>query len=250
MKNYKSEGKTLTLTPPVGGVVSGTAYKIGRFFGVAAYTVTAAQAAAGATCELQVEGVFELPKDASTITQGESIYWDDTAGKVSDSAAGGVNMLVGCAMEAAATGVTVVDVRLNGIAPDTAIATGVYQTSHRLTVAEVNTGHTILAAVAGYKYRILDAAAIAIGGAVGKTTTIDLLGTQSAAGVKLVAWAQANLTQSTLLRAGGTGAAILADGASFVACDENTAITVGKTGDNADTATHVDVLVTYALDAA
>jgi hypothetical protein len=78
-------------------------------------------------------------------------------------------------------------------------------------------------------------------------TTVDVLGTQSASGVKLVAYAQASLTQSTALRDGITGGAILADGASYIACDANTAITVGKTGSSVTTATHIDVLLTYEL---
>lgn len=120
-----------------------------------------------------------------------------------------------------------------------------------VTIAEINAGKTLLAAPgAGYKYRMVDCLAIAIGGAAGTVTTVDILGTQSTSSVKLVALAQANLTQSTVLRAGGTGAAVLADGASFAACDENKAITIGKTGDPIDTATHVDVILSYVIEKA
>ena len=120
----------------------------------------------------------------------------------------------------------------------------------RKTIAQINAGATLLAAIAGFKYRLVDAYAIAIGGAVGSVTTVDLLGTQSSSSVKLVAFAQASLTEDTLLRAGASGAAILAGGVSFVACDVNTAITVGKTGSDVDTATDVDFVLTYALDEA
>jgi len=119
----------------------------------------------------------------------------------------------------------------------------------RVTTANVNAGATLLAAIAGYKYRLIDAMAIAIGGAAGAVTTVDILGTQTS-GVKLVAFAQAALTQSTVLRAGDTNSAVLADGASFVACDANTAITIGKTGSTMTTATHIDIILTYTIEAA
>ena len=120
----------------------------------------------------------------------------------------------------------------------------------RFTIAQVNAGTTLLAAIPGHKYRMVGCEAIAIGGAAGAVTTVDVLATQSGSAAKLVAFAQASLTRSAVLKAGGTGAAVLADGASFVACDENKAITVGKTGSTATTATHIDVNFTYVLDAA
>lgn len=118
----------------------------------------------------------------------------------------------------------------------------------RFTIAQVNAGATILAAVAGRKYRLIDALAIAVGGAVGATTTVDILGTQATSSVKLAAFAQASMTQSTVLRPGVSGTTVLADGASFVQNDVNTAITINKTGATATTATHVDVVLTYALE--
>lgn len=119
----------------------------------------------------------------------------------------------------------------------------------RVPIATVNAGGTLLAAIAGYKYRLVDCWAIAYGGAVGALTTIDIGGTQSS-GVVLVAFAQANLTENTVLKAGGTGAAVLAAGASFSACDAGTAITIAKTGSSGTTATGVDVLLSYVLEAA
>jgi hypothetical protein len=104
-----------------------------------------------------------------------------------------------------------------------------------------------LPAVAGLRYRLFDAALIAIGGNAATATSVDVRGTQSASGVNLLAAAVAGLTQNTLLRAGATNAAILAGGASFLPCDVNTAITIAKTGSNLATATHVDVLLSYEL---
>ena len=119
----------------------------------------------------------------------------------------------------------------------------------RSTIAVVNAGATLLAAVTGYKYRIISATAISVGGAAAAVTTVDILGTQTSS-VKLVAYAQASLTQSAVLKDGGTGAAVLTDGASYVACDAATAITIGKTGSAITTATHIDTNISYVLEAA
>lgn len=120
----------------------------------------------------------------------------------------------------------------------------------RFTTAQVNAGATLLSAKAGYKYRMVDVIGIAVGGAAATVTTVDVLGTQSTSSVKLAAFAQASMTRSTVLRPGVSGCAVLADGASFAACDANTAVTVGITGDDLATATHVDILFSYVLEAA
>lgn len=125
-----------------------------------------------------------------------------------------------------------------------------FQHRERVTIAQINAGYTLLPAVRGFKYRVTDMSMIAIGGAVTGATTIDILATQAAASVKLLAAAIAALTQSALLRAGAANATILANGASFVANDENTGISIGKTGGAAATATHVDVALTYVLEKA
>lgn len=118
----------------------------------------------------------------------------------------------------------------------------------RFTIAQVNAGATIVAAVPGMKHRLVDAHITAYGGAVGATTTVDIIGTASAATRKLVAFAQASLTENALLRAGASGADVLAAGASFTQNDVNTAITIGKTGSDLTTATGVDVVLTYATE--
>ncbi len=87
-------------------------------------------------------------------------------------------------------------------------------------------------------------------GAAGAVTTVDLLGTQGGVSVKLCAFAQASLSQSTVLVMGGAGAAVLTDGASYAICDAGTAITLGKTGSALTTATFIDILLTFVLDAA
>lgn len=117
----------------------------------------------------------------------------------------------------------------------------------RVTLAEVNAGATLLPAIFGFHYRIHDMSMISVGGAVGATTTVDILGTVAGSVVKLLSVAIAALTQSALVRAGAANATILADGGSFVDLDTNTAVTVGKTGATATTATAVDVSITFDL---
>lgn len=130
------------------------------------------------------------------------------------------------------------------------IATGVVLNSrNRFTIAQVNAGADILPALAGYKYRMIDCAIQIIGGAAAAVTTVDIIGTQTTA-QKLVAFAQAQLTDDAYLKPGITGATVLADGASFVANDSGAAITIGKTGSAVTTATHFDVILTYAIEAA
>jgi hypothetical protein len=127
------------------------------------------------------------------------------------------------------------------------LATNVLNVRKRFTIAEVNAGATLVAAVTGKSIRMVNCKAIAVGGAAAAVTTVDVLGTATT-GRKLVAFAQANLTQSTVLTAGGTGAAVLADGASYTANDAGTGVTVGKTGSAVTTATHIDVIFDYVLE--
>lgn len=123
----------------------------------------------------------------------------------------------------------------------------VYNIRQRFTIAQVNAGATLVAAVSGKAIRMVGCKAISVGGAAGAVTTVDVLGT-STTSRKLVAFAQASLTQSTVLTDGGSGAAVLADGASYTANDAGTAITVGKTGSSITTATHIDVIFSYVLE--
>lgn len=118
----------------------------------------------------------------------------------------------------------------------------------RFTIAEINAGVTLLNPVAGFKYRMIDAQMIAVGGAVAAATTVDILGTAGAASRKLLAIAVAALTQSAVVRAGASNATVLADAASFTTNDAGTAITVGKTGSAVTTATHVDVFFEYVIE--
>jgi len=132
------------------------------------------------------------------------------------------------------------DGRSNGLVPQVL--------RRRFTIAEINAGAVLLTAVPDFGFRMIGCRAIAIGGAVGATTTVDVSGVASATGRKLVAYAQANLTQSTVLNDGATGGTVLADGASYTKNDNNTAVSVGKTGSSLTTATHVDIIFTYVAE--
>lgn len=84
MRNFVSDGDVLQLAAPSGGVVSGTAYLIGGFFGVALTT-----AAVGVLFALRRRGVFDLPKAASiTPAVGATIYWDNTAKNITTTSGG------------------------------------------------------------------------------------------------------------------------------------------------------------------
>lgn len=122
----------------------------------------------------------------------------------------------------------------------------------RATAAEVNAGLELLPALAGYAYRLIDIAMIAVGGAAATATSVDIIGTRSGSAVRPLVVAVAALTQSALVRAGASNAVILADGASFTALDPNTAVSIGKQsgGSNLATATHIDVILTYVKESA
>lgn len=130
--------------------------------------------------------------------------------------------------------------------PVASAMTSVQQLYRRLTVAEVNTGATLLAAVAGIKYRMTSCRIIAKGGAATTGTSVDITGTQTTAKI-LVSFLQANLTQSAVVSAGGTGGTVLADGASFAVCDVNTAITIAKVGTDFTVVTGFDVFFDYVV---
>lgn len=88
MKNFVQQGETLNLTAPAGGVVSGTAYKIGSVV-----VVALADAAVGETFQGRRCGVFTLPvTTAETPSEGAKAYFksDNTISTTSTS-----NTLVG-----------------------------------------------------------------------------------------------------------------------------------------------------------
>lgn len=123
---------------------------------------------------------------------------------------------------------------------------------HRVTLAEVKAGHTLLPAVPGYKYRLVDLTLTAIGGGAAAADTVDVAATQGGSPALLAVTAVAGLTQNTVVPIGEeTTSTILADGASFVANDVNTAITIADAGASALSGpTYIDAVVSYVLEKA
>jgi hypothetical protein len=180
---------------------------------------------------------------SEAITAGADVY-AAASGKIATTG----TVFVGTALEAASGDGSIIEVmHANAVLGGTVGAAQVLRA--RFTTAQVNAGATILPALAGLKYRLHDMAMIAIGGNAATATSVDILGTQSASVVKLMDGRVAGLTQHTLLRAGtATNGLILNAGASFVANDANTPITIGKTGSDLATATNIDVLLTYSVE--
>ena len=130
-------------------------------------------------------------------------------------------------------------------------STTVFHIRKRATIAEVNAGALPLVPSPGpgWKLRMVDIQAIAIGGNIDAVTTVDVVGTQATSAVKLAAFAQASLLRSVVLRPGIAGTTVLADGASFMPCDANTGITIENTGNNITTGTHIDFDIKFVVDA-
>lgn len=195
------------------------------------------------------EGKYEFPcASGTTASLGNAAWWDSANSLVVTSRPAAGHYL-GRFAKAKTSGQTVaiIDINVQDV-PGTDLGI-VRSLRRRCTTAEINAGVTLLPAKAGTKYRMVDAAMIAIGGGAATATSVDILATQSASSVKLLASAVAGLTQNTLLRAGASNAAILTGGLSFVANDVNTAITASKTGSDLATATSIDVLLWYVEEA-
>ena len=94
-KNHVQPGNTITLAAPA-DVLSGAGLLVGGIFGVAQY-----DALSGADVEADVVGVWDLAKvSAQAWTQGQAIYWDNTAKLATTVSAG--NTPIGQATAAAA----------------------------------------------------------------------------------------------------------------------------------------------------
>lgn len=122
----------------------------------------------------------------------------------------------------------------------------------RSTAAEVNAGNEVLPAVAGHQYRIVDWTMIAIGGNAATATSVDLVATQGASTVRPAVVAVAALTRSTAVKPNSSNVTLLADGASHSLLDENTGVSISKQsgGSNLATATAIDLIISYTLEAA
>lgn len=106
MQNFRQSGRVLTITvDDTNGVSSGDLVIVGALVGVAAKN-----AAATEEVEIQMEGVFELPKvTADVISAGDLLYWDGTKLTVTPSTG---RTLVGAATKDAGNGATTVECKL------------------------------------------------------------------------------------------------------------------------------------------
>lgn len=119
----------------------------------------------------------------------------------------------------------------------------------RLQASQVNAGATLVASPGtGRALRLIDLKVIAVGGTTAAGTAVEVRGTQSASPAILASFGIADLDRSALATL--ADATILADGASFAACDAATAITAIKDGDDFTGVTHFDFIITYGIDAA
>jgi len=105
-RNYVQQGQTLTLIAPR-TVASGSGILVGALFAVAL-----ADAAAGQPVEARRVEVFDLAKATGAWTQGQKVYWDNTAFNVTTTATN--NTLIGVATQAQASADAVGRVLLTG----------------------------------------------------------------------------------------------------------------------------------------
>ena len=113
-QNQTQTGNTITISSLPYNVTAGDGVQwgatTGRMFGVAAKT-----ALSGASCSVDVVGVFTLPSggsDAVTAAEGDKAYWMASAKLV--TATSTANTLIGNFMAARGANATSVTVRLNG----------------------------------------------------------------------------------------------------------------------------------------
>ncbi|MGY6568511.1 MAG: DUF2190 family protein [Salinarimonas sp.] len=105
MKNFVQTGDIVTVPAPA-EVASGDILIVGGLIGVAVK-----DAASGAPVNIQLRGVFDLPKSsAQAWTVGAAIYWDD--GVATTESEG--NTLIGKAVAVAANPSGIGRVRLDG----------------------------------------------------------------------------------------------------------------------------------------
>jgi len=107
MKNFVSNGESLQIIAPSGGVVGGQIYKQGSVIGV-----VVADAAEGDQFTLKIEGAYSgLPKAAGEAwSAGDSLYWDATNSVLTKTATS--NTLAGYAFNAALSADVIGDILL------------------------------------------------------------------------------------------------------------------------------------------
>ncbi len=106
-RGYVQPGDTLTLVAPR-ALTSGAGFLVGAIFAVALHDAAVGQPVEGRRVE-----VFDLPKATGQAwTQGQKLYWDNTAFNVTSTA--GANTPIGAATQAQASADAVGRVLLTG----------------------------------------------------------------------------------------------------------------------------------------
>jgi hypothetical protein len=169
-----------------------------------------------------------------------------TSGSIDGTPIGGSTPSTGKFTTLEATGAVTLDSTVTG----PGAGSGMYAKRVRTTIANVNAGATLVAAVTGRKLALVNVKVVAVGGAVTSTTATGLaiIGTVSASPVNLLALTKAVLTQSSINTMTGTGTTVPADGGSFVDLDVTTGITIQATGgSDLAGASNIDVVIEYVV---
>jgi predicted RecA/RadA family phage recombinase len=107
LRNFVQSGEVIAITAAA-AIKAGDGVVVGTIFGIAA-----TDGAIGDTVQIQVEGVFELPKVAAVaMNQGARAYWNVAAGQVVAAPGAGI-CTIGAVTEAAGSSAPSCRVRLD-----------------------------------------------------------------------------------------------------------------------------------------
>jgi len=240
-------GSSLVTLPAVRG--SRTVWESGDIVsvgGIAHVLTGLATAAAAAVVNGATVGTWDIDcATGTTASIGQEAFYNESTRLVVTAPGTGI-IPIGKFMAAKTSGQLKARILLNGIS---AVTGAIQNLRRRVTIAEVNAGLVLLPAMAGVKYRLVDITLIAVGGAAATATAVIITGVQSTSTVSLISAAVAALTQSAVVKPNTANVTVLADGASFVKNDAAGPISIAKTGSSLATATHIDVILSYTMEA-
>jgi predicted RecA/RadA family phage recombinase len=145
-------------------------------------------------------GQFEVTcATGVTASVGADAYYDEANRTVVTAPGTGI-IYIGTFAKAKTSGQLIATVWLNSDNSKSLSGELVQTLRTRVTLAQLNAGLTLLPAVTGYKYRLIDCTLIAIGGAATAATAVRITGVQAASTVALISAAVAALTQSTVVK--------------------------------------------------
>lgn len=132
METFFEQGDSVPFTAPSGGVVTGEPYLIGSLLVVAAQSK-----AQGLIFQGYTQGVFlgeKVPTQA--FTEGQKIYWDNSARKFTSVVGSPANALVGCSVAAIAAAVGLATNATDGTPDAISIANNVLTVNDYSAVAD------------------------------------------------------------------------------------------------------------------